>query len=197
MIKRFKYGTIFKTEHSKQEVVLSRGKNHNRLCFNSSSKVTWLYKDSFLFEVMRCPYCLSEDTKVVDKRDNESITKRRRECLKCEKRFNTLEALEKADLRVIKKDGRREAFDREKLKRGILTACEKRPVNLEEIEKMITMVEEKIQKRGKEVNSSLIGEFVSQGLKNLDSVAYIRFASVYREFRDLADFKKEIKELNK
>lgn len=145
---------------------------------------------------MRCPYCFNEETRVADKRDIEGITRRRRECLKCKKRFNTLEALEKADLRVIKKDGRREAFNSEKLKRGILAACEKRPISAETIEKMVHTVEEKLQKRGKEVTSALIGELVSKELKKFDKVAYIRFASVYRDFRDVADFKKEIKELN-
>ncbi len=144
---------------------------------------------------MRCPYCLNGETRVADKRDIEAITRRRRECLKCKKRFNTLESLERADLRVIKKDGRREAFNKDKLRRGILAACEKRPVTAELIEKMVNMVEEKLQKRGKEVTSSMIGEFVSKELKKADKVAYIRFASVYRDFRDLSDFKKEIREL--
>lgn len=146
---------------------------------------------------MRCPYCLHEETKVVDKRDIEAITKRRRECLSCAKRFNTHETLEKLGLRVIKKDGRGEEFDREKLKRGILRACERRPVDAATIEAMIATTEQKLQKRGKEVSSQMIGELVSKELKKVDSVAYIRFASVYREFKDLGDFKKELKELTK
>ncbi len=148
---------------------------------------------------MLCPYCYHTETKVIDKRDVEgtSATKRRRECLKCQKRFNTFEVVEALDLRVIKKDGKRENFDREKLKKGILKACEKRPISGEVVEKMISKVEEKLRRKGKEVKSGLIGEFASQELKKIDKVAYIRFASVYREFRDLSDFKNEIKELVK
>ena len=146
---------------------------------------------------MRCPYCHYTETKVIDKRDSEGITKRRRECLKCKKRFNTHEWVEEVNIRVTKKDGRREDFDREKVRKGIIRACEKRPVSTEQIEKMITSVEEKIRKRGKEVPTALIGDFVSYELKKVDKVAYIRFASVYREFTDLADFKHEIRELVK
>ncbi len=146
---------------------------------------------------MRCPYCHFTETKVIDKRDSEGITKRRRECLKCRKRFNTHEGLEEVNIRVIKKDGRREDFDREKTRKGIVRACEKRPVSTEQIEKMIANVEEKIQKRGKEVPTNLIGDFISHELKKVDKVAYIRFASVYREFADLSDFKHEIRELVK
>jgi transcriptional repressor NrdR len=144
---------------------------------------------------MLCPYCLHDETKVIDKRDNESLTKRRRECLKCSKRFNTLEAVERPDFRVIKKDGRRENFDIEKLKRGVLKACEKRPISSEKIDKMLARTEEKLRKRGKEIRSSLIGDIVASELKKVDKVAYIRFASVYRDFRELDDFKKEIKNL--
>jgi|SRR3989344_4937874 len=146
---------------------------------------------------MICPFCGHAETRVVDKRDAEgiSVTKRRRGCLKCGRRFNTLESMEAIGLRVAKKDGRRENFDREKLKGGILKACEKRPITSEMIEKITVKVEEKLRKRGKEVKSALIGEFVSQELKKVDKVAYIRFASVYRDFRDVSDFKKEIKEL--
>ncbi|MBM3232601.1 transcriptional repressor NrdR [Candidatus Pacearchaeota archaeon] len=144
---------------------------------------------------MKCPYCNNEDTKVVDKRDIDNFTRRRRECLKCERRYNTLEKVEDIHLRVIKKDGRMEDFDREKIKRGLVKACEKRPIGSEKIEKMLTSIEEKLRKHGKEVKSSLIGETVSRELKKSDKIAYIRFASVYRDFRDLEDFKKEIKEL--
>jgi transcriptional repressor NrdR len=145
---------------------------------------------------MLCPYCQNPDTRVVDKRDNNGQTKRRRECEKCEKRFNTFENVEKAQIRVIKKDGRRENFDPEKMKRGVIRACEKRPVSGEAIDKMIMNVEEKLRKSGKkDVNSTFIGELVSRELKKNDDVAYIRFASVYREFADISDFKKEIKEL--
>ncbi len=151
-------------------------------------KILWYY-------TMLCPYCQRPETKVVDKRDFGSITKRRRECLACEKRFNTHEAVEEAKLRVIKKDGRREDFDREKIKRGIELACKKRPVSTEKIEKMITRIEEKLRRRGKEVPSAAIGELISRELRKTDAVAYIRFASVYRDFQVPADFKKELKEL--
>jgi transcriptional repressor NrdR len=146
---------------------------------------------------MICPFCLHEETKVVDKRDNESITRRRRECLKCKKRFSTLEKVEIVALRVVKKDGRREEFDREKVRKGIERACEKRPISAEEIDKMLASIEEKLRKMGKEVKSTAIGELVSRELKKADKVAYIRFASVYRDFRDVGDFKKEIKEISK
>lgn len=147
---------------------------------------------------MLCPYCQNYDTKVIDKRDVKNITKRRRECLKCKKRFNTYETVEEVNLRVIKKDGRREEFDREKVKRGIIRACEKRPVSGEKIDNMIINIEEKMRKMGKkEVKTEVIGELVSRELKKVDKVAYIRFASVYREFADISDFKKEIKELVK
>mgnify|MGYP003395227364 CR=1 FL=1 len=144
---------------------------------------------------MQCPYCLHADTKVVDKRDIEGFVKRRRECLKCAKRFSTREERERAKLRVIKKDGRREPFDHNKIKKGVLTACEKRPVSTEQIEKMLTKVEEKLRKRGKDVKSVYIGDLVSSELKKLDKVAYIRFASVYKDFAELDDFRKELREL--
>ena len=144
---------------------------------------------------MLCPYCSSEESKVIDKRDANEIIRRRRECLKCSNRFNTKEAVEKTELHVIKKDGRREEFARDKIKKGILRACEKRPVNDEIIEKMVKSVEEKIRKKGNEVKASFIGELVSKELKKTDKVAYIRFASVYKDFADLDDFKKEIKGL--
>jgi transcriptional repressor NrdR len=147
---------------------------------------------------MQCPYCLHKETKVIDKRDAEGITKRRRECLKCKRRFNTREAVESVDMRVIKKDGRREAFDAEKVKKGVLRACEKRPVSSEQIEMIIRNVEEKARKKGgKEISSAIIGELVGKELKKLDNVAYIRFASVYKDFHDVSDFRKEIKELAK
>jgi len=144
---------------------------------------------------MLCPYCQHEETKVVDKRDFGGITKRRRECLKCEKRFNTHEGVEGAKIKVIKKDGRREDFDKEKIKRGVELACKKRPVSTEKIDQMITIIEEKLRKRGKEVPATYVGEVVSRELKKTDGVAYIRFASIYRNFADVNDFKKELKEL--
>jgi transcriptional repressor NrdR len=144
---------------------------------------------------MHCPYCSHSETKVIDKRDAEGISKRRRECLKCEKRFNTQEIIERAELRVVKKDSRRENFDINKLKTGIQKACEKRPISSDQIEKMLTRIEEKLRKKGKEVQSTFIGDLVSSELKKADKVAYIRFASVYKDFTELNDFKKEIKGL--
>ncbi len=144
---------------------------------------------------MLCPYCLNEDTKVIDKRNIGALIKRRRECLKCLKRYNTKEVVEKAELHVIKKDGRREDFDREKIKRGIMRACEKRPISGETIEKMAEKIEERVRKNAGDVKTSFIGELVSRELKKIDKVAYIRFASVYKDFADLDDFKKEIKGL--
>lgn len=142
---------------------------------------------------MRCPYCNFEETKVTNKRDVDEGTRRRRECLKCGKRFTTYERLEPIDIMVVKKDGRREAFSREKLKQGIVKACEKRPVSQEQIEKAVNEIEEKLAKKGKEVPSKAIGELVMSALKKLDKVAYIRFASVYHEFKDVEDFKRGLK----
>ncbi len=144
---------------------------------------------------MHCPYCRHAETKVVDKRDVESETRRRRECLSCSRRFSTREALEHAELRVIKKDGRREHFDREKLKRGMLRACEKRPISMVKIDSMVARIEQHLQKRGKEIEAKFIGDLVARELKKIDKVAYIRFASVYKEFADISDFKKEIRGL--
>jgi transcriptional repressor NrdR len=142
---------------------------------------------------MRCPFCLSAETKVIDKRDQDESTKRRRECLKCEKRFTTFERVEDIDIRVIKKDGRREPFSREKLKSGIMKALEKRPVSQEKINQAVDEIEKSIRKEDKEIPSRLIGELVMKKLKQLDKVAYIRFASIYKEFKDAKDFENEIK----
>ena len=144
---------------------------------------------------MICPYCTNTESKVVDKSDSNGVTRRRRECLKCEERFTTHETLERAVLRVIKKDGGREDFDPDKLRKGILKACEKRPVSDERIEKMMKLIEEKLRRKGSEVTSMMVGELSSKELKKVDKIAYIRFASVYRDFTDISDFKKEIKEL--
>ncbi|MBI2133351.1 transcriptional repressor NrdR [Candidatus Woesearchaeota archaeon] len=149
---------------------------------------------------MRCPYCGYSETKVTDKRDDDAvgITRRRRECLKCEKRFTSFERVENIDIAVVKKDGRREQFERKKLFAGIHKACEKRPVSIESIEKAADEIESEIRKsEGKEVSSKEIGELVMKKLKNLDKVAYIRFASVYREFADLESFQKELEKLIK
>tara|TARA_Y100000310_G_scaffold345603_1_gene467131 strand:- start:1595 stop:2035 length:441 start_codon:yes stop_codon:yes gene_type:complete len=144
---------------------------------------------------MQCPYCLHEETKVIDKRDSEGRIRRRRGCLKCEKRFNTFEEAEKVDIRVVKKDDRREEFDRVKLKKGIMRALEKRPVETKKIDNMVAKIQGRLMKRGKEVKTDFIGSLVSNELKKVDNVAYIRFASVYKDFTDLSDFKKEIRGL--
>ncbi|MDD5331831.1 MAG: transcriptional regulator NrdR [Candidatus Nanoarchaeia archaeon] len=144
---------------------------------------------------MRCPFCSSEDLKVLESRDSENTVRRRRECNDCEKRFTTYERIE-IDLMVVKKDGRREIFDREKLKRGILKACEKRPVSNEKIDAVVDKIEQELRKLDtSEVNSKIIGDKVSSKLKTLDKVAYIRFASVYKDFKSESDFKEELKKL--
>ena len=146
---------------------------------------------------MECPYCSHIDTKVTDSRDTGSYTIRRiRECLNCNKRFTTYEYVEMNPVLIIKKDGRREKFDRNKIKNGIMKALEKRPVSHEKIEEIINKIEEKIRRSGKEeIESKVIGEFVMYELKETDQVAYIRFASVYRSFADITFFQKEIKNL--
>lgn len=123
--------------------------------------------------------------------------RRRRECLKCKKRFTTYEAIEEAKIFVVKKDGRREPFNREKLKSGLMKACEKRPISQEKIDNAVLEIEQKLKEKGKEISSSFIGELVMKKLKQLDKVAYIRFASVYRDFKDIDDFNKEIREIKK
>ena len=146
---------------------------------------------------MECPYCHNIETKVTDSRDTGALSiRRRRECLKCGKRFTTYEHIEMQPLYVIKKDGRREKFDRNKIKSGVIKALEKRPVSHDEIEKMMDSIEEKIRKSGnEEIETSAIGEYVMDELKDVDHVAYIRFASVYRSFADLSSFEKEVKNL--
>ena len=144
---------------------------------------------------MKCPYC-DADTRVTDKRASPDGIRRRRECLKCKKRFTTYEKISRSELYVIKKDGRRERFERSKLEKGILTAFEKRPVPKEKIDKMINEIEENLVKRGKkEVKSSVIGEIAMRKIKKLDEVAYIRFASVYRNFKDVKDFRSALKDI--
>jgi len=144
---------------------------------------------------MNCPYC-GGNTKVTDKRHSPRGIRRRRECLKCKKRFTTYEKIAKSELYVTKKDGRREKFVREKLEAGILKAFEKRPISQEKIQKMIDEIEEQLRRRGKkEIKSSVIGEIVMRKMRKIDKVAYIRFASVYRDFEDIKDFKKELRGL--
>ena len=147
---------------------------------------------------MKCPYCGFENTDVIETRDSEdlSVTRRRRGCSKCEKRFTTYERLETVPITVIKKDERRETFDREKLKRGIWRASGKTTLKVEDVEKIIDEVErELIGGESTEVASKKIGELVAKRLKKLDKLAYIRFASVFRQFVDIEDFEKEVKKL--
>jgi transcriptional repressor NrdR len=145
---------------------------------------------------MKCPYCSSDLSRVTNKRKSPEGVRRRRECLKCKKRFTTYEKVSQHDFYIIKKDKSREKFDREKLEKGIFKAFEKRPVKKEKIDKMINIIEEQLRKKGKkEISSSVIGELIMRKMKKLDSVAYIRFASVYRDFQDVSDFSKEIKKL--
>ena len=149
---------------------------------------------------MKCPYCGHADTDVLDSRDSNGreAIRRRRECTKCKKRFTTYERPEMAELVVIKKDGRREQFDRNKIRVGIEKACEKRPIPRETIEDMVEDIERELRKRDStEVPSKLIGELIIKKLKKIDKVAYIRFASVYREFADVESFKKELQDLMK
>ena len=149
---------------------------------------------------MRCPYCNNEETQVIDTRETENLeaTRRRRECLKCGKRFTTYERVEEADIVVVKKDGKRERFERKKLLNGILKACEKRDIPLDKIEKLADEVESDLRKRDSvEVESKVIGEIAMKKLKALDKIAYIRFASVYREFEDIERFEEELEKLHK
>lgn len=149
---------------------------------------------------MRCPFCGHPEDKVVDSRtirDGELI-RRRRECLICTKRFTTYERIEEIPLMVVKKDGRREPFDRSKIVIGILKACEKRPIGIEQIESMVDRIEKSINSSmEKEVSSEAIGSMVMEELRNLDEVAYVRFASVYRSFKDIDEFMDVLKTLYK
>jgi transcriptional repressor NrdR len=147
---------------------------------------------------MKCPACSAEDIKVVDSRDVEGGTaiRRRRECLKCEHRFSTYEQVELPRLIVVKKDGRRESYNREKIEGGIRKALEKRPVPERRVREVLGSIERNLQARGEdEVTSRMIGEAVMRVLKELDEVAYIRFASVYKAFRDTDTFEAELKQL--
>ncbi len=147
---------------------------------------------------MRCPYCEHPDSKVIDSRESKSglAIRRRRECLSCKKRFTTYERIEEIPYMVIKKDGRRQHFDGQKLLRGLLKACEKRPVPLAKLEEIVEDIESKLQEGSeKEIKTSKIGQYVMKKLKTLDKVAYVRFASVYREFKDVLEFKEELESL--
>ena len=147
---------------------------------------------------MKCPYCGFEESKVIDSRpaDEGERIRRRRECLKCGKRFTTHEVIETVPIVVVKRDKSREVFDRAKLTAGILRACEKRPVSIEQIEKMVDTIEAQLQSSlDREVTSMTIGELTMDQLKNVDEVAYVRFASVYRQFKDINTFMDELNKL--
>lgn len=147
---------------------------------------------------MRCPFCDNIDTKVIDSRPTEEghAIRRRRECEKCNKRFTTYEKVEEITLMVVKKDGSREAFDRNKIMNGIIRACEKRPVPMSEVEKIVSDIERGLNNMmEKEMESNIIGEYVMEHLKKIDDVAYVRFASVYRQFTDAESFRNEIEKL--
>lgn len=149
---------------------------------------------------MKCPYCGEDNTKVIDSRPAEenSAIRRRRQCENCGKRFTTYEKLETMPLMVVKKDGTREVYDRGKIEAGILRSCHKRPVSPQQIDSLINEVESKVfNMEEKEVATSVIGEMVMNSLKELDEVAYVRFASVYREFKDVNTFIEEIRKLLK
>ena len=149
---------------------------------------------------MKCPYCGTSKDKVLDSRASKGgrSIRRRRECLKCERRFTTYEYIEEVPLMVIKKDGRREPFDRSKVLAGLVKACEKRPVSMQKLEKIVEAMERHIQKNfDREVRASVIGELTMKHLHGMDQVAYVRFASVYREFKDINQFMKELKQLLK
>ena len=149
---------------------------------------------------MKCPYCSYEESKVIDSRptDEGERIRRRRECLKCGKRFTTYEIIETVPVIVIKKDGSREAFDRDKLLRGLLRACEKRPVPLNLLEEAVDDIQNTLQNTlDREVSSSRIGEYAMEKLKSIDEVAYVRFASVYRQFKDINTFMEELTRIMK
>jgi transcriptional repressor NrdR len=147
---------------------------------------------------MKCPYCGHLGDKVVDSRESKEgeVIRRRRECLECAKRFTSYERIDEIPYMVVKKDGSRERFERQKLIAGLLKACEKRPVSVAALEGIADQVEQRLQERPeKEISTEEIGAFVMQELRRLDKVAYVRFASVYRHFRDIGEFMTELKDL--
>lgn len=149
---------------------------------------------------MKCPYCSFYDSKVIDSRPTEEgqVIRRRRECIKCGNRFTTYEKIEKIPLIVVKRDGNRESYDRNKVLNGIIKACEKRPVTVNEIENLVDEIEITLSNSlEKEVTSVAIGELIMNKLKDIDEVAYVRFASVYRQFKDINTFMEELKKLLK
>ena len=147
---------------------------------------------------MRCPYCNFPESKVIDSRptDESNSIRRRRECLSCGKRFTTYETVESVPLVVVKKDGSRQAFDRNKILNGLVKACEKRPVSMEVLEKTVSEIDQKLlNSMDREVPSERVGELVMDALKEVDQVAYVRFASVYRQFKDIDSFMAELNKL--
>ena len=147
---------------------------------------------------MKCPYCGFQESKVVDSRHSDDSTsiRRRRECLSCQKRFTTFETIEIMSFMIIKKDKTRELFDRSKVKKGIVRACEKRPVTMEQIENAVIEIEQQLLSTMRsEIPSTEVGEMVMDKLKSLDEVAYVRFASVYRQFKDITTFRDELNKL--
>src|SRR3989338_7225341 len=147
---------------------------------------------------MKCPSCSSLQSKVVDKRNGESSIRRRRECLNCNERFTTHEKYEAQDMIVVKKDGRKEPFSKEKVTNGILKAFEKKPINLSVVERIDENIDSKLRKMGSnEIKSSLIRELVAEKLREFDKIAYIRFASVYKGFKDITLMEQEIRKINK
>jgi transcriptional repressor NrdR len=149
---------------------------------------------------MKCPFCNHPESKVIDSRESKKglSIRRRRECLSCRRRFTTYEKIEEIPYMVVKKDGSRQPFDGQKLLRGLLKACEKRPIPVRKLEEIVEEIETKVQERpDKEIKTSEIGHYVMEKLKALDKVAYVRFASVYREFKDVMEFKQELETLIK
>jgi transcriptional repressor NrdR len=147
---------------------------------------------------MKCPYCGHKQTEVIETRDNEELEtiRRRRSCIKCGKRFTTYERIENVNLYVIKKNGTREQFDRDKLKRGVLTSTQKTRVSVDEVDKIVSEIERELRNaESVEIESQRIGDMVANRLKKIDKVAYIRFSSVFRRFVDVEDFEKELKKL--
>jgi transcriptional repressor NrdR len=149
----------------------------------------------FTTNQMKCIFCHQQETKVTNKRNTTDGIRRRRECLKCHKRFTTYEKIEPIERYVIKKDGRRERFERDKVFLSIIKACEKRDISHETVDQIITDLEERLLRKNKEIETGKIGEFIMKKLKKIDKVAYIRFASVYLDFDNVKDFKKELQAL--
>jgi transcriptional repressor NrdR len=149
---------------------------------------------------MKCPYCQHPETRVIDSRESKKglSIRRRRQCSACQRRFTTYEKIEEVPFMVVKKDGSRQPFDGQKLLRGMLKACEKRPIPVSKLEEIVEEIENKLQEKPeKEMSSAEIGALVMDRLKELDKVAYVRFASVYREFKDVVEFKQELENLLK